>query len=169
MKEIVLGGNKSKKLGLVALVDDGDYDDLIGYSWHCKKPTNNNHYYAERCYSIWINGSRFTRCVLMHRQILGLIDPMVKIDHHDHNSLNNQRSNLIITTTRGNCCNKIGQTSPGVCWDKERGKWRSHIKIKDKQKFLGRFETEIEAHQAYLQAIKYYGLEGDVSTVLTGI
>jgi len=40
----------------------------------------------------------------------------------------------------------------GVHWEKQRKKWRADIMINGKQKFLGRFETEEAAYQAYCEA-----------------
>lgn len=40
----------------------------------------------------------------------------------------------------------------------ERNQWRADIQVKGKKKFLGYFKNEIEAAQAYDQAILYYGL-----------
>ena len=43
---------------------------------------------------------------------------------------------------------------PGVSWEKTRNNWRSGININGKNKFLGRYKTEIEAYEAYLKALK---------------
>jgi len=45
----------------------------------------------------------------------------------------------------------------GVSWDKEKNKWVSQIRIQNKKVFLGRYNLEIDAHNAYqkkLQEIK---------------
>ena len=42
----------------------------------------------------------------------------------------------------------------GVCWNKNANKWQSQIKINGKQKHLGSFTSEEEAHEAYQKALK---------------
>lgn len=39
----------------------------------------------------------------------------------------------------------------GVCFS--RGKWIARIKIKDKVNYIGNFNTEIDAHEAYQKAL----------------
>jgi hypothetical protein len=41
----------------------------------------------------------------------------------------------------------------GTCFDKQKVKWRAQIEVDGKQKTLGYFLTEAEAHQAYLEAV----------------
>ena len=41
----------------------------------------------------------------------------------------------------------------GVNWDKNRNKWKSQITINGKQKYLGLFKCELEAHHAYQKAL----------------
>lgn len=46
----------------------------------------------------------------------------------------------------------------GVCWDRNRKKWMSYLKIKGVVKHIGRFSTENEAAEMYNKsAKKYYG------------
>ena len=58
--------------------------------------------------------------------------------------------------------NKTSQY-PGVSWDKDRNKWRAHITIGGKLQFLGRYDSEIDAKEAYSKAYaeKYATTEGD--------
>ena len=42
--------------------------------------------------------------------------------------------------------------SRGACFIKDRNKWLSSIKIDGKHKHLGYFDSELEAHNAYLEA-----------------
>jgi hypothetical protein len=73
------------------------------------------------------------------------------IDHFDNDKSNNNVSNLRIVTNREN-------TSKGKLLDKSskytgvsfnRGKWVSFIQVNKKNKYLGRFNDEYEAHLAY--------------------
>jgi len=46
----------------------------------------------------------------------------------------------------------------GVGFHKATNKWQAHIRINGKQKHIGLFKTELEAHQAYLKAKKEHNL-----------
>jgi hypothetical protein len=79
------------------------------------------------------------------------------IDHIDNNPLNNTLENLqLITVRENNSKDKNGYTSQyvGVCFDKDRNKWRSVIVINKKQNNLGRFDNEYDAHLAYQKALE---------------
>ncbi len=142
MKEIPLSQ------GLVALVDDEDYEELSQYNWHAYK--HRNTYYAIRNLPIY-PGLRTT--AKMHRQVMrAQTDEM--IDHRNGNGLDNQKHNLRIASSSQNAANKrarIGSTSEykGVSWHKQHGKWYAAICIKRKQIFLGLFTDEVEAAKAY--------------------
>tara|TARA_R110001606_G_scaffold269958_1_gene418471 strand:- start:23 stop:511 length:489 start_codon:yes stop_codon:yes gene_type:complete len=72
------------------------------------------------------------------------------IDHEDQNRQNNYPNNLRIATHQQNAWNM--KNIKGYSWNKNRKKWRAHIKVNSKQKYLGLFATEEEAHLAYLTA-----------------
>lgn len=79
-------------------------------------------------------------------------------DHKNRIRSDNSVENLRIITTRENSDKKhIKRSSEytGVCWDKQMNKWRAQIYIKGKQKNLGLFLTENEAHNAYQIDLKY--------------
>jgi len=79
------------------------------------------------------------------------------VNHIDINPHNNNLSNLEIVTHRENNNRKhIPHTSKyvGVFWDKEHLKWRARFSIHGKQKCLGRYKNEIDAHLAYENELK---------------
>lgn len=76
------------------------------------------------------------------------------IDHINGNRSDNRIVNLRQVTTSQNNMNVIGVT--GITYDKDRNKWRSRIAINNKQIFLGRFNTEEEAKDAYIKAKAIY-------------
>ena len=79
------------------------------------------------------------------------------VNHKDFNRQNNNVENLEIITQRDNTNRKhIKSTSQytGVSWDKISKKWRSQICVNRKVKNLGHFIYELEAHNAYEQALK---------------
>lgn len=145
MKEIQLTQGK------IALVDDNDFDWLNQYSWYAN--INKKKWYAKS--GFMLNGT--TKNIKMHRFILGISDPTIKIDHRDRNGLNNQRENLRIATNSQNCANKSKKENcssvyTGVSWDKRKGKWVAQIRQDMKRKHLGYFDKEKSAAVAYNKA-----------------
>lgn len=80
------------------------------------------------------------------------------IDHKDGNGLNNHISNLASVSPRMNQQNRTYHRKGklvGASFHKRQGLWQSSVRLKNgKQKYLGRFNTEFEAHQRYLQEVK---------------
>lgn len=138
--------------GCVALVDDEDYEYLNQWKWHTQLNSRTDAVYASR--DIRING--VSKKVLMHRQIMGVSDPEILIDHIDHNGLNNTKANLRPCTKRQNQKNMSshkGSSSKfvGVSWRPNRNKFRARI-FDGKEISLGHFDSEIEAAKAYNEA-----------------
>ena len=79
------------------------------------------------------------------------------VDHIDNNKLNNKVENLQLTTQRHNSSkDKSGGTSKyiGVHWVSLRNKWMARIRLNGKRYYLGYFENELDAHNAYHNALK---------------
>jgi hypothetical protein len=87
------------------------------------------------------------------------------IDHKDTNKLNNNIKNLRELDSLGNGRNrnksekKSSSKYKGVCWDKEKRKWRAILGLNMKLLFLGYFDDEDDAGQAYNDKIRELGLE----------
>jgi len=148
MKEIKLTQGK------LALVDDEDFDELNQYKWRAHKM--GNVFYAER-HTRSIEPQRTT--ISMHREITNALKGL-QVDHINGNGLNNCKSNLRIVTQRQNQQNRHTKKSsmyPGVGWHKDNGKWQSQIRINGKIKYLGLFEIESDAHEAYVKALEDMG------------
>ena len=153
MKEILLTQDQ------VALVDDEDYYWLNQYKWNADWQPDARSYYASR--------STEGRHFYMARNIMNCPKDR-QVDHIDHNTLNNQRSNLRICTIDQNQQNRriTGNGTSrykGVFWAKDRQKWRAGIGLRDVfgQKFhisLGQFDLEEDAALAYDDAaIEHFG------------
>lgn len=90
---------------------------------------------------------------------------VLQIDHIDNNKHNNKITNLRLVTNRLNCAKgwllkKTTSKYTGVSWHKFSKTWRSDIYINSKSNFLGYFKTELEASEAYQEALK--GLGNDI-------
>ena len=100
--------------------------------------------------------------IKFHRLIMNYPEGM-DIDHSDHKTSNNCKSNLRVCSHSENMKNKKisnNNTSSvtGVSWHKARSKWRAYITINGKTKHLGFFINKEEAIEARLKAeLELYG------------
>lgn len=150
--EIVLYDIKNIEIAR-ALIDLEDIDKVKDIKWHLNK----NGYVQTN-----INNKNTEHINLLHRLLMDCPDDKV-VDHINHNTLDNRKSNLRICTkyennknTRLSKNNTSGTT--GVYWNKLKNKWQAGIKVNYKQIHLGYFETKEEAIEARKQAeIDYFG------------
>jgi hypothetical protein len=80
------------------------------------------------------------------------------VDHIDNNPLNNNVNNLQVITKRENSSKDRKGISKytGVTFNKKSNKWRSQIWIDGKNKTLGSFDDELEAHRAYQKELQQH-------------
>ena len=74
------------------------------------------------------------------------------IDHIDNNKLNNMTTNLqLITNKKNTSKDRKNKTSKytGVSWHKQSNKWLAQFRENGSVKYLGTFESEEEAKDAY--------------------
>jgi hypothetical protein len=76
------------------------------------------------------------------------------IDHINGIKDDNRIENLRDVSYQHNQWNQT--KAKGYTWNKQNQKWQSQIGVGGKVIFLGCFDTEIEAHQSYLDAKKIY-------------
>ena len=84
------------------------------------------------------------------------------VDHVNHDTLDNRKSNLRVCSNRENMMNQVqnGGSSKykGVSFSKKQRKYAAYISIDRRRRHLGTFETEEEAAIAYnTAAIEHYG------------
>ncbi len=78
--------------------------------------------------------------------------PAHQVDHINGNKSDNRIANLREATNAQNHQNLNGKNGAlGTNWHKERCKWRATIMVNGKSKYLGLFETQLEAHRAYCE------------------
>lgn len=130
-----------KNKGLIAVVDEEDFEMANQYNWSA-----DNHKHTFYAVSV-IDGKK----VYLHNFISGLKEA----DHVDRNGLNNQRSNLRGSTRQQNMMNKGKQKGEyasrfkGVSYDKRRNTWNARIEINGKKIYLGSYKIDTEAAIAY--------------------
>ena len=113
MKEIEL------TKGMVAIVDDEDFEYLNQFSWYL----SSHGYAVTNCASM--------KHTYMHR-LINNTEQGLLTDHIDMNKLDNRRCNLRTVDKRGNSINRLIQPNNtsghrGISWDKHANKWEAYI------------------------------------------
>lgn len=91
--------------GLVALVDDEDFDALAGFRWQASR-RHSGRYYAQRASTVEEVAAGASSCVTMHRQIMAA-KPGQMVDHINRDTLDNRRVNMRFATNAQNCANAV--------------------------------------------------------------
>ena len=148
MKEVKLTNSD-----LVALVDDEDYEYTLGYKWHLSRSKNSKTYYA----FTHVRDEKEKRLTLSLHRFIMCAAKGVEIDHKDLDGLNNQRSNLRVATRPQQSYNrdKLSNNSVGYKGVSVNGnKFSARIRANGVSKYLGVFNTALDAHEAYKAAAK---------------
>lgn len=143
--EIIICDNNYNEKTRV-LIDIEDSEKVKNFKWYIDK----NEYIISKCKKTGHKG------LYLHRFIMNCPEDMV-VDHINHNTLDNRKSNLRICTQHENTFNKKENgNDKGVFL---RGnKWIAQISYNYKNIYLGRFDTYEEALKVRKEAeIKYFG------------
>lgn len=150
----------SKHGSFIALVDDADRDLVSQYKWSIAFTNKGRSPYV--CTAIrgvkrpWIT-------LRLHRLIMDARDPKLLVDHINHDTLDNRRSNLRVCSHSENNQNSTIRKKnkaglKGTYFHPKTGKFGAQIQVRKSKIFLGLYPTAIEAHEAYRQAsIKHHG------------
>lgn len=125
-----------------------DYEKIKNYCWF-----ENNDGYIETN----ING----KTIKIHRMIMDVTDRNIFVDHINHNTLDNRKSELRICCNQENCFNEsIARNNTtgimGVIWHKRDNIWEAIIGYNNKSIYLGRSKDKDTAIKMRLQAEKKY-------------
>lgn len=136
--------------GYSTIIDDQDAKLVLPYRW-----SDNGGGYLQS----WINGRR----VLLHRFILSAVKGQ-EVDHINRVKTDNRRENLRFVTrsenmlNTGRMINKLAGTGNtysrylGVTWSKKSNKWQAQMRRNNRNYYLGLFESELDASNAYQRA-----------------
>lgn len=136
-------------------VDDEDLDLVIKHNWYL-----NQKGYAQ-ANVLKPNGPKTT--IRMHRLILGVTNPQIKVDHRFGNRLDNRRKNLRLCTNSQNLANRgINKNNTsgykGVFYCKYTERWIAQLKYQSYTVWLGRHDTPELAALAYnSKAVELFG------------
>ena len=139
--------------GQTAIVDTEDYERFLKFNWYASWCSYTKSFYARR-------DDKNRRRRYMHREVLRC-SQIEKVDHWNHNTLDNRRKNLRKATKSQNNQNKRMQSNNksgyiGVYWFEQTQKWQAYISVGGKRIHLGYFNTSKEAARVRDKAAKKY-------------
>ena len=122
-----------------------DYDIISKHTWYLL---------AKGYVTTHIKGADGKRRLLYLHRLLMNAPAGMEVDHINGIKHDNRKENLRIVTTQINQHNQ--KSAKGYYWNKNAGKYRAEIALNNKSIYLGYYNTETEARQAYLAAKKIY-------------
>jgi hypothetical protein len=136
-----------------AIIDDQDWELVAPFRWRF-----DGEYvltWVPHPEGGWVprsDGSRRRRrySLKLSRLIMGLqYGDQRQVDHDNHNTLDNRRSNLVVVTNAENGQNLLSKPGSsryrGVGWHTKRSRWQAYVMLDGKQHHLGYFTLEEEA------------------------
>ena len=156
-----------------AIVDDNMHEFLSQFKWYANKviaSKKKNSFYPSRSMKL---GCRW-KIIFLHHVIAGHPMKGFHVDHINRNTLDNRRENLRVVSVQENLRNSSKSSRnksgfKGVSLDKATGKYQVFICKNYKSKYLGEYETAIEAAKAYdMKAIELFG-EGATTNKKLGL
>lgn len=141
--------------GLVAIVDDRDYETVSRFKWSAQVEKHGVYAYRREG---WDKATRrWKKKIFLHRFIISAVAGDV-VDHVDRNPLNNTRSNIRVCTQSKNLANSARRIGPsgyrGVIRETKSTGYRAQISSRS----LGVFDTPEQAALARdIEALKRFG------------
>lgn len=139
---------------LVALIDVGDVERVQGHSWGAWQ------YRSAGKLFVYAGAVIDGKSVLMHRLLVDAPEGLL-VDHKNHNTLDNRRSNLRACTRSQNQRNRrLNANSTtgvkGVRFDRSSGRYIAEIRTGGERLHLGRFVDLDTAAEAYRRAAEQF-------------
>ena len=137
--------------GQVSVIDFDDRHIVEGKKYYANYDKNTRTFYAVRNTTKAEREAGLPANIHLQRELMGF--PKGKVVHHrNHDTLDNRRSNLEVTTNRQNGQARAGADRGsiskfiGVCWYKQTSKWKAYLKRPGiKSEHIGYFDCEREA------------------------
>lgn len=154
MKEIPL------TQGMVALVNDSDFERLSKYTWYSKRTSGKRlEFYAQRDDL----ASGLHKHIYMHREIMAAPSGL-QVDHINFDGLDNRRDNLRLCTRSENSWHTRKYVDgkhkyKGVSQDPRTTlakRWKAQISSNNMRRDSKRFATAVEAAHAYDDMARQY-------------
>lgn len=137
-----------------------DLDDLVRLD---KMNVSVHADYSAKINSYYIKFKDKGKNIYLHRWVMGAGSGDY-VDHINHNTVDNRKSNLRLVDNSINMHNRKGPDRDnksgilGVCWDASKNKWLARITVGGKEHFIGRYDDKYEAGRAYEIKKKELGL-----------
>lgn len=139
-----------------------------GCNRYCKekimKPTLKNNGY----FSIALYNAAGNKKMYVHRLVCLCFygESELHVNHVDGDKSNNHLYNLEYVSQRENNCHMFSKKNKGklIGVKKNFNRYMAVIRINGKHIYNGSYDTEIEAHEAYLSALKERGIENKYAT-----
>jgi hypothetical protein len=136
-----------------ALVDQADLPIVEGKNWNWSSRTEDGR--TEGTVVLATTG----RQLPLHRLIMNVTDPKIRVSFVNGDALDCRRENLIVRTNAELCSasrkmltragTKCSSRFKGVSRDEQRGTWIAQIRTGRVYTHIGRFESEVEGARAY--------------------
>ena len=132
---------------------DGNLYNKINRGTRGKKGARVGYPISGGYFQLQLDSKKFLLHRLVYIMHYGSIPEDLVIDHKDGDNQNNRIENLRVVTLQENSFNTKAK---GYCFHKGNQKWQAKIKVGGVQKFLGYFDNEEDASQAYQVAKEKY-------------
>ncbi len=135
--------------GKIALVDEEDFEYINQWKWCYRQGYAIRGEYLGR-----VEGKSKTKTISMHRLINSTANGL-DTDHINGDKLDNRRSNLRSCEHRLNTQNRLKGSKitaskyKGVSWISARNAWQAYIRVNYKHWYLGLYDKEADAANAY--------------------
>lgn len=162
---IILKQKNGNTMETIIDLEDFDKVEALNLSWHAQWDNVLKKYYCKATrYLGYIDKKGKCETVYLHAVVLGFHKKM-HIDHINHDTLDNRKSNLVEKTARQNVLNRKGANSNNksghrnVSWSKIFNKWIIQLEINGKNHIFDENFDSVEnaANFAEQMRSKYYG------------